>query len=490
MNGQHDLEREISAILAEAAPTRPPDHLLPSVISSARRTRRWPRWFALVKEPTMHTDSRLTVGSPTVRVAVAMATTLALILTIAGAGIAASRLIDPPQTFVVAADGTGDATTIADGVAMAADGDTVRVRAGTYVEAVTIDRDITLTRDGDGDEVVVVAPEGGPALTVQDPMFAASSPYAILVDEARATVSGLTFRGVDSRLAVRGGAPMLADLVFDGVGVRFKGPNPDSGGIVLIGSRTTIRESVFAGGSGIRAADGAHAQVLSNELTDGASIAGAFGNDAVIRGNTITDGLRDAITVFGPTTARIEGNTISGTPFGITLGQRLYQEDGAGVEPLVLANTITGSSNAIFAVVGSSPTIEANTLIDNAIAIAAWAGGDLEIMKNDIIDNRMGITVGGSSTRAGGSPGRIEDNRIRGGDVGIAIGDGANVFVTDNRIEGTTSHGVIVIGASPSIVRNRICAGGMNVFVGDGLEPVLQDNELCPDGSPVAAASD
>ena len=50
---------------------------------------------------------------------------------------------------MVAQDGSGTVTTIAEGVAMAQDGDTVLVKPGTYHESVAITEDITLRGDGD-----------------------------------------------------------------------------------------------------------------------------------------------------------------------------------------------------------------------------------------------------------------------------------------------------------------------------------------------------
>ena len=55
-----------------------------------------------------------------------------------------TRHLVGPEPIIVAADGTGDVTTIAAGVAQARDGDTVLVRPGTYREQVVIDKAIEL----------------------------------------------------------------------------------------------------------------------------------------------------------------------------------------------------------------------------------------------------------------------------------------------------------------------------------------------------------
>ena len=52
------------------------------------------------------------------------------------------------KTIIVAQDGTGDHSTIQDGVDAASDGDTVKVYDGTYYEAVNIMKSVTLIGNG------------------------------------------------------------------------------------------------------------------------------------------------------------------------------------------------------------------------------------------------------------------------------------------------------------------------------------------------------
>ena len=51
-------------------------------------------------------------------------------------------------THVVAVDGSGDFSTITEAVLAAVEGDTVLVRPGNYVEAIVIEKNITLEGDG------------------------------------------------------------------------------------------------------------------------------------------------------------------------------------------------------------------------------------------------------------------------------------------------------------------------------------------------------
>ena len=108
-------------------------------------------------------------------------------------------------THIVAQDGSGDFTTITEAVAMAKDGDTILVRPGTYDEAITIDKDITLMGDGeDASEVVVHIPEDGPRADWL------GMKYAFWLQDADASLSKLTIHGPGSRVSafvVEGGDP-------------------------------------------------------------------------------------------------------------------------------------------------------------------------------------------------------------------------------------------------------------------------------------------
>src|SRR5262245_35468885 len=79
------FERLLADVLADVAPTARPDPLFPETLRAARRAHRWPRWLALLKEPPMRMSSRVTVGSPMLRLVSIFALALALVL----AGIAA-----------------------------------------------------------------------------------------------------------------------------------------------------------------------------------------------------------------------------------------------------------------------------------------------------------------------------------------------------------------------------------------------------------------
>jgi dipeptidyl aminopeptidase/acylaminoacyl peptidase len=101
MNATSDLERSVRMVLESSAPSAPPDELLARVLTTTRGGRPRPAWLADLKEPPMRHTSRVTVGSPTLRVAAIMALTLALALAAAGAVIAGASLMPSEPVAVL-----------------------------------------------------------------------------------------------------------------------------------------------------------------------------------------------------------------------------------------------------------------------------------------------------------------------------------------------------------------------------------------------------
>ena len=138
MSEQSSFERLVADQLASAGMGKPPDSAVEDTISRAGDTRRDPRWLAMLKEPPMRTNSQLTVGSPTVRVAAVMLATLLLVVALAAVGVAGHRLLAADATIVVDQSGAGDYTTIAEAVAVAQDGNEILIKPGTYDESIDI----------------------------------------------------------------------------------------------------------------------------------------------------------------------------------------------------------------------------------------------------------------------------------------------------------------------------------------------------------------
>ncbi len=172
MTDQRTIERQTTALLSEVAPTHAPDRLYADVLTSIGRTRQRTRWLAYFKESPMRTPSGVAVGSPTFRLASILAIALGLILAL-GAAVAVGASLLPTPAIVVAQDGSGTVRTITEAVAMAADGDTILVKPGTYLGSIAITEDITLRGDGDRKAVVLEFAADGPrarmGLRLRDP---------------------------------------------------------------------------------------------------------------------------------------------------------------------------------------------------------------------------------------------------------------------------------------------------------------------------------
>ena len=106
MNTERDLQRQVTSVFADAAPTGYPEELLGRVLSTTSRARPRPTWLAYIKEPPMRYPARVAVGSPTLRLAAILALTLVLILAAAGAVVAGASLLPgqplpPPVNEVI-----------------------------------------------------------------------------------------------------------------------------------------------------------------------------------------------------------------------------------------------------------------------------------------------------------------------------------------------------------------------------------------------------
>ena len=215
------LESELAALFTETAPSRPPEHLLSDIVSTASRRRHRPRWLALIKEPPMRVSSRVAVGSPTARLAAILAASILLAALGAGAALAGASYLAGPGQLIVDPNDASAYPTITEAVAAAEDGDTILVRPGVYAESVTITEDIKIRGEGPRDEVVIEIPTGGPTF----PTEFGPKPFGLVIAGSDAEVSDLTVRaptseaGADSfqfmGLAIDGGAPHIHDVTSD-----------------------------------------------------------------------------------------------------------------------------------------------------------------------------------------------------------------------------------------------------------------------------------
>jgi len=466
MNTDERLDQLLGEVLDASAPSRPPDRLEPETLRALRGVRRMPRWFALIKENPMRTNSHVVVGSPTARAATLLAATLLSMVALATAGIAGSRLL-AAGPIIVAQDGSGDVTTVGDAVAIADDGDTIVIRPGTYVESVLVTEAITIRGEGDRDSIVIE--QGQDADTVE---FAFEGgqvdlPYSLLLDRADATVAGLSLVSADGvALMVAGGSPLIEDVRIEG------GSGSGKHGLLISdASEAEVRRIAHAGWLTVQG--GSTPVIEASDLTDTClqvlqqATAGAY------VGNTISGcpGWGWAIDISG-STPLFEGNTI-----GIG-GIDIY---GTGdTHPVIRDNDFEDNgSRSIDVGEDATATIEGNRFVgaDAALTIVSPTAF---IRDNRFSDNATAITLTGSDAT-------VEGNTITGGRAGIVVTGGSPSLV-DNSVEGASEEGISLRSvAAPTLMGNRSCDNGENLHIAGSDEAVVDEtNEICTDAAPAS----
>jgi parallel beta-helix repeat protein len=375
----------------------------------------------------------------------AVLATTALVAVLGAGAVVGAAYLSAPGPLVVAKDGSGTYTTITEAVAAAEDGDTIRVRPGTYHESVTITKDITL--DGDGDEAEDVVIE----VDAQSPTYAAywfgAGPYGIVIDESDATVRDLTVRLLEGAAAftAKGGAPTIANVIADHV------DEVDSNGasVYLHGDAVaTVKDSELDGWVFVE--ERAVATIERNEVGRAIVVApasggGSFDVTATVRGNT-------ARGIAAGSRVTIERNRIEGPSDG-AIEWRGIAIEATSDDWIVRENTVVGSAIGIRVGRGSVGSVEGNVLIDNGTGISLTTS-DATLARND----------------------------VRGGNVGISL-DGGSAELADNTVEGANAGLSVGSGATPILTGNTICGNGRNLVVPDGVPPPdTEGNDICADG--------
>jgi parallel beta-helix repeat protein len=353
------------------------------------------------------------------------------------------------STHVVAADGSGGFSTIAEAVAAAAEGDTVLVRPGTYVEAIVIDKDITLAGDGDREDIVIRAPEDGPT-TYYDAVgvYQFDPAYILLVDDSQAEVRGLTFAGAQAGVVVEAGSPTLTNLVFDG---------NEFGLLIHSGSMAKLTDSLLTVG-GIEFA-ASEPIIEGNDLRDGAGIMDVFstGDGTVIRDNVLTAG---RIEVGG--SPLIEGNTVTGPG---SVGISSMNVEGPAGAPVIRNNTIRDSRSGIQVGSGGDYGGSGGSGPDAAAALP-------EVIGNDISAELNAISVNWTDAM-------ISENNIHDSWNGIVLFGSGSAEITGNEIDVEWVGIDIGKDTSPSVDGNSICGGSASINIHETASPSISENATC-----------
>jgi len=441
------LERRAAVVLSDDTGISPPERLIEDILATTGRVRPRPRWLALLKEPPMRIESRVAIGSPTARLMLILALTLALLVAASALAVGAASLV-PRSAIVVAQDGSGTVTTIGDGIAMATDGDTILVRPGVYPESVTVTADITMRGEGPRDQVVIETPAEA------DPVDGLR--YALVLDGTDATVAGLTLRGEHSRVLVRAGAPTLDGLVFESVDAAFgRGSNSNGALVIVDGSQALVRGGRFVDGGGISTFSSAP-RFEANELINGPHIwidqgdVGLPAGDPVFVDNLVQGALVQAVGIFEASNARFERNRFFDVPTAFELGGSV----SAGIDPVIAGNTIKASSYGIRSLRDASPVIEGNDISGAAVAGIKMDSLHATVSGNRLHDNAIGIHVDGAAAPS------IAGNAIEGNTTGISASMNATPVISDNRLCGNQVHLAVPEGSTLTLDGNTVCASG------------------------------
>jgi hypothetical protein len=408
----------------------------------------------------------------------------------------------PPQvsgsTWTVAAQGA-DFSTIGEAVAVARDGDTILVAPGSYGEAFTIDKDITLRGTGDepGDVIVSIpgdAPvtsEALPALstTLHGSETPAHPPVGVQLLATSATLANLQVIGLDDGLAVlvRGGSPTLDTMVVSHA--KFLGCDDapcdaDSGS-----QPTDVEADVFAGA--LFVLDGADATVDRSRITHTIRVDGD--STLRIRGGFLA---YPEIAVQGGSTLHLGGSSVwacDGPPLSVTGGSTATVRDNQfhdggidvrGTTGTKTSVTIEGNTfgaapdEAVYVTTGAEATIVGNRFYGNSHAVTVSHAG-ATIRDNRFISNTTAVNLMGADAQVVG-------NSVSGGDMGISIVMSGTPEIRDNIVEALVSRGIFVGGGTrPTIEGNNACGSGVDLYIEPSAHPVLGDNDICIERSAV-----
>ena len=396
-----DTEQLLGEWFVDEAPAREPAVLAPNVIARTALTRRRSRYFVRDWWRDLfrtHQRSSLTpaLGASALVLTMLVVGLAGLAISWAPSGEEEPEALYPADAIVVSPDQAR--STISAAIAEAEAGDTVVIMPGEYRENLLIDSEITLM--GAGDRGAIVLRPADP----EQPILS--------IDDADAIVRGFTITGAGNSVTVVAGAPLIEDMVFDGVGDQwwtYTGANWDGYDeaspsiLVELFAEPTIRNSLFDGGGEIEVRDSSTAQILDNTLINGAAI---FLNDAssetVVRGNSITDSGLFSIEITSATDLLVEGNTIEQSQPGIgiqaarvggTIRDNVIRGTNVGIQlmdgasPEISGNTIDADGAAFEVHGGISPTVTDNELCgDNAIMAVMRGAEPLDLSDNELCD--------------------------------------------------------------------------------------------------------
>ncbi|RYD19668.1 MAG: hypothetical protein EOP88_18095, partial [Verrucomicrobiaceae bacterium] len=326
--------------------------------------------------------------------------------------------------------------TIQAAINAATDGDSIQIYAGTFNEAVTINKDIDLTGSGAG------------ATTINS----AAQVISITSTGSGSTVKGLTVSGGTRGFNLSNTSGILLENVAatgnSSFGINVNGVN----------SNLTLRNSSFSNntGTGIKVESSAR---VSNFLVEGSSV----------NGNTNGLYAADANAATYSANTQLQGITVRNTTFSNNTGKGLYIEsmnDGL-FEGLTIANSglgNAGNSGSGFDInlkYGNYSNLTVrNSVISGCGVNYSFGGGLLIKARNDGAYSTVPATLGGTVLVEGV---RVENNGLGANGAGIRIGDSpdnvspSNVVIRNSTFSGNKNFAILnlVTGSTVTATHNH-----------------------------------
>lgn len=395
--------------------------------------------------------------------------------------VSATATAASPRTLVVGCSGAAF-TSISAAVSVANAGDVVQVCPGTYPEAVTVDRSISINGPS------------GPLSTAQCDALGPDDPsrQAVITGSVSLAADGASVRGVVVDTAA-GTAIGTTDRysgyrVIDNIvrGTATLGIEAESSGAVeTVVDRNCVRSGTDFGQGAIVSENGAlrRARITSNTAVgnnEGVTALGPYPHEDILIAHNVVLGDRFGIVMTSSLRSAISDNRIDGRH---QCGDPRC--DGIGVaggnQGLVIdGNTVTGVPIGIFfSRVGSD-------FSDPQSNVA------IQVSDNVLRDNNTGITEDASdpaplvvSSTFGGNT--IRDNRFSG--LVLAPSNDGNL-ITGNVSHGNGTYGVRLLGAvGTTVVSNTLTQNGL--FDALDLRPAdnVWTNNTCLQGNPASLCS-
>ncbi len=269
-----------------------------------------------------------------------------------------------PRTIVVP-DNYG---TISSAISHSGSGDTVRVKSGTYNEAITINWKLTL--EGAGSTSTFIVGEAGSA---------AGGGAVIVVNASGVTVSGFTVRSASSA-----GSAIPLD------GIRISGDSCE----VLDNTVENCNNGVV---SALVAVSGITVQnnAVRNNLNVGIALGGTGQSSNLnVAQNWLTNN-KAGIQIINAQTVTVSGNTASNnTYYGIYIDSKNATVNG---------NSATGSSDPIsgdgIKVAGSDNVVFENYFALNRVGIAFAGSAGNVFFHNDLVNNNQSVSMASSGVQ-------------------------------------------------------------------------------------------